>query len=250
MWPRVLWLSREQLVADRVNTHAAHSRAHAQALAERGASQYRLGLTPLTGARYQNLYVTGCDSFVELSTARMERRMHLAPDAEPLHSRREDIIVVRREDGICGDEESLEDARLIRFIAMQIRPGYSTDYTELVDGIIKANAVAGNQDRFAVYQMHAGGSPGWHVVVQLMNNLGDDDAGGLGHRRGGPGDNAELHRRTLGDDQAERMRSISRAAVEFAESQIWEVDPYLCYVTQQFAAKNDPFWSDASIATN
>jgi hypothetical protein len=160
---------------------------------------------------------------------------HLQEQIKALLSAERTIIALRRDDlGYRPQSIDLSKARFMRVLEVRLLPGHERDFTEDFRILGEAYEKIKANTPWVVYQVNVGmPSPTFLVFVPMRALHQNDDL--LAWRR--PLREAE------GDEAADRMEQIARAAYKSTESNLYFISPDTSHVSEEFAGGDREFWS-------
>jgi hypothetical protein len=223
---------------------AAHDKTESAFVADMARAKWPthyLGMTSLSG-KSRALYFTSYDSLEawEKDNAAIGRNKVLAAELEH-DSIMDGELLDEVDQGVFrfSEEQSLNPIadlshqRFMEISAYQVRPGHEKEWHEAVklvkDGYIKAGTGA----HWAMFYQIYGNHGGRYLVLESHKTLAEIDRDFL---------NDKQFEEALGEDGLKRLNSLIEASVESSDHELYQFNPHMSYVSEDWVMADPEFW--------
>lgn len=242
--PKVLVIGREFVKPGKGGTlHEKTEAAFVQAAERAKWQEHYLTVTALTG-QSRALFLFGYDSLeawekdmqaTEKNAAFVAAldRANIA-DGELLSSVDTGTFLYR-DDLSYGKPENIAQMRYFSTILVQLRPGHTGEYEELMKLWNGARARANVDDHFATYQIYAGGSS----LYTYLSFSPLKSVAGLEARNAA---NAKAVDEALGEEGRKKRADLISSSVESVARQLFIFSPKMSYPPEEWVKADPDFW--------
>lgn len=241
--PKVLQITREYTKPYKGGmSHDKTETAFVQAMKKANWPTHYLGMTSLSG-RMRALYMTPFVSFAawEKDNADIDKNKELAAALESaaladgeLLDEVDQGVFVYSESSSYHPKPDIANQRFLEITAYQVKPGHSREWDELVTMVKGAYEKSGMDGHWAIYRQAYGGPAGRYLVVEVHRSLAEIDSAFL---------DDDKFAKTLGDDGLKRLDELIAAAIESSEHNLYQFNPHMSYVSDEWAKSDATFWN-------
>ena len=241
--PKVLSIYREQVKPGRGGAHEKNETAWAQAFAKANAPSHYIAMTSVTGPS-EAWFLEARDNFASLQAndEAIEANAALSAEIDAISARDGELleasthIVARyREELSYRADSAIPKMRYFSVRTVRVKPGHGNDFESASRLINDTHEKTNMDEHWAVYEVVSGAPDGTYLIFQPMESLSDLDA------------LSELHgkefRESVGEDNRDRLRNLTRDGVEYSRGQIFRFNPKMSNPTKEFIAGDPEFWT-------
>ena len=247
--PKVLQIQREFVKPGKAGiVHDKSESAFVDAMKRAKWPTNYVGMTSLSG-KSRALFFTWYESFeawqkdsdaadknATLSAALDRAFMN---DGELLESADQGVFYLHEEMSL-RPRPDLSQMRYLEISAYRVRPGHDKEWTEAV-AIVKAayeKGVPGSH--WGMFQQLYGGEGGTYLVLMAHKSLAEIDQSFA--------DNKQFMA-ALGADGMTKLSELVAASVESSEHQLFQVNPHMSYVADEWIKSDPAFWMPKAAVT-
>ena len=187
--PNLLVIYREETKPGRGAAHAANEAAWAAAFAKAGAAERWLAMTTVAGPS-EAWFLSGYASYEEYEKAQKAMEANAVVTAEgdkfsaldgELLNRTSTLLATYRPALSYQSDVRLADMRYMQVDVVRVKPGYDSDFRASWRRIVEAHTAAKMDERWAVYEMDAGGQDLTFFFFYPRKSLAEIDKAGPMH---------------------------------------------------------------------
>ncbi len=240
--PKVLQIAREQVKPGKNALHEKVEAGWSRVFANAQWPTHWIGATSLTGANEAWFFI-GFDSFaawekdnhdMEKTPLKAQSQQLSQKDGELL-SGTHSIAAVYNEELSYRPNVKIGEMRYFAIVTFQVRPGHDNDFTEARKLSKAAHEKANMDEHWASYQVTSGAPSGTYLIFAPMKSLKEADAY--------PSLHGKAYKDALGEEGQKKMRELESAAILTFETNFFEFNPKMSYVSKEIAAADPAFWT-------
>jgi hypothetical protein len=247
--PKVLQITREYTKPGKAGMiHDQKESAFVQAMARANWPTHYLGMTSLSG-KQRALFLTSYPSFEAwqkdneavaknsaLSTAMDRAGM---ADGELLDSMDQGVFVFREEMSL-RPRADLSPMRFMEVSVYHVRPGHGKEWTELLKMVNAGYQKAAPEAHWGCFEEMYGGDGGTYAFFTGRKSLEEIDRA--------PQDD-KLFAAAMGEDGMKKLDELFGAAVESSQQQLFQINPRMSYVADEWIKADPEFWKPKAAPT-
>ena len=247
--PKVLQIQREFVKPGKAGmVHDKSESAFVDAMKRAKWPTNYVGMTSLSG-KSRALFFTWYESFeawqkdsdaadknATLSAALDRAFMN---DGELLESTDQGVFYLHEEMSL-RPRPDLSQMRYLEISAYRVRPGHDKEWTEAVAMVKAAYEKGVPGSHWGMFQQLYGGEGGTYLVLMAHKSLAEIDQSFA--------DNKQFMA-ALGADGMARLSELVAASVESSEHQLFQVNPRMSYVSDEWIKSDPAFWMPKAAVT-
>ena len=247
--PKVLTIIREYVKPGK--SGALHEQAEAkfvQAFARAKWSQHYVALTSVSGPS-RALFLTGYDSLeaMEKDQAAEAANATLAAEVDragvvdgELLSSTDTATFLYREELSYHAPIDIAHMRAIVITVVHGRLGHSSEIQEISRLFNEARNKINSDAHIACYQLYAGGPITTYLFFSPLKSLAEADRALA---------NSKAFDQALGEEGQKKLTTLSDAAVESVERQLFVFSPKMSYPSEEWVKADPAFWKPKAVRT-
>lgn len=239
--PPVLQIGRELIKEGKFAAHEKTEAAFVRAFRRAEFPGHYLALSPLSGANevwFLGAYPSFDASQKWLAETEKEPLKSALAEADAqdgaLRERSNSLWAVYRPKlSYRADKLDVGKTRFARIFTYHIRPGHSTEFLAVAATVIHAYEVANADRTFVGYEVKAGAPAGTFLFIEGMPSLKPlDSADEL----------AQAFAAAMGAEGLKKLEEFDAASVASQETNLFQVNPAMSYVSKSIADEDPAFW--------
>ncbi|HVM91638.1 MAG TPA: hypothetical protein VMT67_02445 [Terriglobales bacterium] len=247
--PKVLNILREFTKPGKNGmSHEKTESAFIKAMTAAKSPEHYLAVDSMSG-KPRSLFLTGFDSFeamekaqaaVEKNPAFMEALDHAGVVDGELLSDTDSGDFAFREDLSLRPAVDIAHMRYFEISLFHVKPGHDKDFEALAK-LYQQGFERIQSSHWAVYEAVYGQTDGTFVVFEPMKSLAEVDKGFAEYKD---------FESALGEDGVKKLNELYSVAIESSQSNLFEFNPRMSYVGEDWIKANPDFWKPKAAAAS
>jgi hypothetical protein len=242
--PQLLLIYREEVKPGRGAAHAANEASWAGAYARLNAPEGWLGMTTVAGPS-EAWFLSGYASYEEYEKVQVAMEANAAVTAEgDKHSAADGELLNRTSTLLASYRPALSyqpgarlpEMRYMQVDVVRVKPGFDSDFRAAWRSIVESHTTAKMDERWAVYEIDAGGSDLTFFFFYPRKSLAEID-------KTGPMHSASAYRDAVGESGRARQREVMQKSIESSQTYIFKLRPQMSRLPKEWIDADPGFWT-------
>jgi hypothetical protein len=221
--------------------HDKTESAFVQAMTKAKVPAYYVGLTSMSG-KSRSLFLSIYGSFAEWEKDNKLVDKNPALNAELEHDGVVDgelldsvdsLVYTYDKDLSYKPHPDLIGARYMEISIFHVKPGHRADWNKLGKIVKDAHDKAGTSAHWSMYEIAYGTQDGEYIALSADKSMADIDTGFAENKK---------FMDALGEDGTKQMRELFASAVDYSRSELFQINPKMSYVPDEWIKTDGDFW--------
>lgn len=242
--PPLLLIYREEVRPGRGAAHAANEAAWAAAFTKANAPERWLAMTTVAGPS-EAWFLSGYPSYEAYQKVQDEMSANAALSAEGDRFSQQDGEHLNRTSTLLASyrpalsyqpDVRLPEMRYMQVDMVRVKPGQDSEFRATWRQIVEAHTKAKMDERWAVYELDAGGPDLTFYFFYPRKSLAEID-------KSGPMHTADGYRDAVGESGRLNQREMAQRSVEASQTYIFQLRPQMSLLGKEWIDVDPAFWT-------